>query len=529
MMLLVKSTLIIFLTTLLCPLARANILFVPTQFQSIDSAESSASMNDTIILSNGSYTDQITLHTSLTIGSFYILTHDSNSIRQTNWLPTNSIPLIDPDSNSVNLIGLHFISSSQPVTQFCVITGRASGFQLDHCVFSGTFDASLTNVATISLNPISAANFNVTNCIFETTNLSAGRLIAFLGPNGGRVYISNCVFLGRSTGAGHTIYITNTSGSTVVRNCQFRHHGDGIYISSNASYVDGCEFVGLNDQAIVMQGRTDSAIVSNCRFDSISANSGMFGVVEFFSSPGRNIMRNCTVSNVFATNNSYLLWISTSLVRIYNCLMYNNIVLRFISLTNADSGSSFDSCRVRNSSFLYGVYSLSNTPRFHMSWCDFDGVYIDTLTRSIDSIFAPNCWWGDPTGPRYNGNPNGLGMLLSNNINPIPWRLSPVFPTDEVSDRNISDLLPNRISVDPAFPNPFNSSTTLSYTLPINAHIDLRLYDLNGREMQTLVSQRQNAGTYRILLDGSGHASGTYFVRLQAGEFSKTQKIVLLK
>ncbi len=89
-------------------------------------------------------------------------------------------------------------------------------------------------------------------------------------------------------------------------------------------------------------------------------------------------------------------------------------------------------------------------------------------------------------------------------------------------------ILPQSASIK-AFPNPFNATTTLSYTLPISSHVELCLYDLTGREVSTLVQREQRPGTYRVLLDGSRLASGTYFVRLQAGTFSKTQKIVLLK
>ncbi len=92
-----------------------------------------------------------------------------------------------------------------------------------------------------------------------------------------------------------------------------------------------------------------------------------------------------------------------------------------------------------------------------------------------------------------------------------------------------SSLHPNSTLLVKNYPNPFNATTTLSYTLPSLSRVDLRLYDLTGREVSTLVQREQRAGTYRVLLDGSRLASGTYFVRLQAGMFSKTEKIVLLK
>ncbi len=89
--------------------------------------------------------------------------------------------------------------------------------------------------------------------------------------------------------------------------------------------------------------------------------------------------------------------------------------------------------------------------------------------------------------------------------------------------------LPLQFSLHPNYPNPFNSSTTISYELPHAANVEIKLFDLTGREVSTLVQQWQGAGRYRLPFAGRNLSSGTYFVRMQAGEFEKTQKIVLLR
>ncbi|MDK9700291.1 MAG: T9SS type A sorting domain-containing protein [bacterium] len=90
-------------------------------------------------------------------------------------------------------------------------------------------------------------------------------------------------------------------------------------------------------------------------------------------------------------------------------------------------------------------------------------------------------------------------------------------------------VLPETYSLSQNYPNPFNSSTSISYSLPEPGHVDLRLFDITGREVTTLVNQKQQTGSYRVTLDGQHLSSGTYFVRMQAGEFVKTQKMVLLR
>lgn len=97
---------------------------------------------------------------------------------------------------------------------------------------------------------------------------------------------------------------------------------------------------------------------------------------------------------------------------------------------------------------------------------------------------------------------------------------------NEVSGTN---AIPHFFRIVSLFPNPFNSSTTISYTIPKSGEVSLKLYDLNGREVSTLVNFTQNPGTYTVKIDGSNLASGTYFVRLQSGEFTQTRKIVLLR
>ncbi len=81
------------------------------------------------------------------------------------------------------------------------------------------------------------------------------------------------------------------------------------------------------------------------------------------------------------------------------------------------------------------------------------------------------------------------------------------------------------------YPNPFNPNTVISYQLPISTHVRLKVYDLLGREVVTLVNEFQNAGTHNstFFAQHSSIPSETYFYRLTAGDFSSTHKMILLK
>ncbi|MCX6640614.1 MAG: T9SS type A sorting domain-containing protein [bacterium] len=79
------------------------------------------------------------------------------------------------------------------------------------------------------------------------------------------------------------------------------------------------------------------------------------------------------------------------------------------------------------------------------------------------------------------------------------------------------------------FPNPFNPTTTISYSLPTTSLVNLSIYDVSGKKVAELVNGMRAAGAKKITFDGSNLTSGIYFCRLQAGEYSAVQKMILLK
>lgn len=89
--------------------------------------------------------------------------------------------------------------------------------------------------------------------------------------------------------------------------------------------------------------------------------------------------------------------------------------------------------------------------------------------------------------------------------------------------------LPTEFSLNPAYPNPFNPSTSLSFTLPEAAHVTLVIFDNTGREVAVLVNGLVNAGSHTLNFDANSLSSGIYFARMTAGSFSASQKLVLMK
>ena len=89
--------------------------------------------------------------------------------------------------------------------------------------------------------------------------------------------------------------------------------------------------------------------------------------------------------------------------------------------------------------------------------------------------------------------------------------------------------LPEQFSIEQNYPNPFNPSTTIRYQLPVENLVNLKVFDMNGREVAALVNERKQAGSYQVKWNGAGLPSGVYFCRLQAGGIVETKKLILLK
>ena len=79
------------------------------------------------------------------------------------------------------------------------------------------------------------------------------------------------------------------------------------------------------------------------------------------------------------------------------------------------------------------------------------------------------------------------------------------------------------------YPNPFNPSTTINFAIPTTGLVTLKIYDVVGKEVATLVNEVRNAGNHSIKYNASGLSSGVYFYRLQTGDFVDTKKMFLLK
>ncbi len=89
--------------------------------------------------------------------------------------------------------------------------------------------------------------------------------------------------------------------------------------------------------------------------------------------------------------------------------------------------------------------------------------------------------------------------------------------------------IPGKYSLNQNFPNPFNPETIISYQIPSDHNVLIKIYDISGKEVLTLVNEYEVAGSYEIKFNGSNFASGIYYYQIEAGEFKATKKMLLVK
>ncbi|MBK6504145.1 MAG: Omp28-related outer membrane protein [Ignavibacteria bacterium] len=102
-------------------------------------------------------------------------------------------------------------------------------------------------------------------------------------------------------------------------------------------------------------------------------------------------------------------------------------------------------------------------------------------------------------------------------------------PVTGATGINNNNMIVDNYALSQNYPNPFNPSTTFTFSVPKSGNVSLKFYDALGSEVATYVDGFINAGSYSVEFDGSKLASGIYFYKLQAGDFSATKKMVLSK
>jgi photosystem II stability/assembly factor-like uncharacterized protein len=220
---------------------------------------------------------------------------------------------------------------------------------------------------------------------------------------------------------------------------------------------------------------------------------------------------------------SYLRKIQFPAKKVGFCVGANGTILKYLGNTiyiNVIDPNGGDTLLV-GSSFTI-LWDSQNTSDVQIDYSIDDGLNWINLIDSIPSLGIYN--WVVPNTITNQGkikisDLNDPGIFdISDEAFYIDYPVS-VDDRDELFDYTLSQN----------YPNPFNPSTVISYQLPVVGFVTLKVYDLLGREVATLVNEEKLAGEYEIEFNDANLPSGIYFYQLKTGQFSETRKMILLR
>ena len=179
---------------------------------------------------------------------------------------------------------------------------------------------------------------------------------------------------------------------------------------------------------------------------------------------------------------------------------------------------------------------IATTSNIVSKWTVIDN---PSLNGNPNAIFFITQNWNPPGGGGiYNNSPTGVWYDGSNwaifNQNGDPMPEGAAFNiylaiTNVLENEDQNDVVVERFQLKQNYPNPFNPSTTIKYEIPSESFVTLKVYDVLGKEVATLINEEKPAGSYEVDFDASRFVSGVYLYKLQVGSFVETKKMILMK
>jgi hypothetical protein len=200
--------------------------------------------------------------------------------------------------------------------------------------------------------------------------------------------------------------------------------------------------------------------------------------------------------------------VNVGAIRMNRMATENSISGRVMRLTNNPAGNIKDAV----------IYVKRRNTFYGCTTTDFNGnFYLASLPQGSVKIIVNR--------PGFTGDSLSLSLTQASNYDSIYFYLYR-FPAGV---KKVSSTAPSEYKLYQNYPNPFNPSTNIRYQITNNRFVLLKVYDILGKEIATLVNEKQSPGVYEVIFEGSNLSSGIYFYTLTAGDFKATKRFVLIK
>ena len=314
------------------------------------------------------------------------------------------------------------------------------------------------------------------------------------------------------------LYVTNGGGN---QNFLYRNNKNGTFtkITSGVIVTDNSKGFGCNWGDYDNDGDLDLFVANNYNFNnSLYRNEGGDIFTKITNeAPVNDISSSIGASwgdynndgklDLFVVNQGYN-------APAQNDLLYKNtgaapwyLIIKFFG------GGIGTRVKIRIGSYvaIREVSGGNSCSSQDMPWVHFGlGIFGDNPSALIDSVIID---WHDGYREIY--------------TNVAPNQELPV--NGIISVQQINSEIPERYSLSQNYPNPFNPTTNIIYSLLSNSFVKLSIFDIYGKEIEVIVNESQQSGTYNVKYDASNLASGVYFYKIHTSDFTETRKMILVK
>ena len=463
---------ILFFFVLMMQQLSAAVLNVPQDYSSIQAAIDSAQNGDTVLAAQGRYFENIVFRgKNIVVASNYIFSNDPLDIEST--VIDGSQPIYPDSASCVRIISNE--SSSAQLIGFTLTGGTGTKWLDEH-------GAGVYREGGGILITLASPSIRFNRIIFnEATSLTG---VVSAGGGGIRVGDGNPVIEGN-----YIAYNKGRYGAGLVLNYT------GAIVRNNIFYKNsGGEDYGGGGIWALAAGPAPKTVINNTIVENASSSRGGGGIY---------------------------VW-TTSLI-LYNNIIYNNT-----------GGTSFPNIRLVSGGTISAEYNLiqggyTGTGDFTADPLLLNNFTLDTGSPCIDNGNPDSVYndIGDPQNPGF-----ALLPSLGTTRNDVGAYGGPyvINYSQIINDAGeSSEVLPDNFTLFQNYPNPFNPGTVIKYSVAQLTHVTIRVFDILGNEIETLVNEEKEQGVYTISFYADNLSSGLYLYRIQAGSFIDTRKMILLK
>jgi hypothetical protein len=357
--------------------------------------------------------------------------------------------------------------------------------------------------------------------VFEHNSVIYGVVNPFLTRQGSHLFIKNNLFYASHAYGGIPDHVINgwflnypdTVSSSIINIRTRGHLGPFATVAGTEALVDIPKGVTLN--MLWDSLRTHDIRNNDCYYPTKLLNA--------YTAYNDTV---ATYDSVSTPSDGHLVYLKRVLIlprwiNDYSQYSIDSVLLKVAPLTTVVSGNL-------NQNPLFVSAAVTN----HID--ALIGYIYKIATNSFDTVWSFHAQyppvWPLPENLRYNNSAlqsAGTDQFAVGDLNWFPEQKELWIHTGV--EINASNSVPSEFSLSQNYPNPFNPSTSFTYELSKAGFVSVKVYDLLGREVATLVNEFKQAGAYPATWNAVGFGSGVYFFKMQSGSFTATKKMILMK